>query len=105
MECQTCKGIVQVNNTGICLGCQRGFVGIPQEDTYNATSDEESKKQNLSTIHQSQSLKSLLKEKEKEIENADEVASTASVDACQQTKYGQEVGKRNSKGRKASKKG
>lgn len=34
MECQTCRAIVQTNNVGVCLGCQRGFVGIPQEDTW-----------------------------------------------------------------------
>lgn len=34
MECQTCRSIVQTNNVGVCLGCQRGFIGIPQEDLW-----------------------------------------------------------------------
>lgn len=32
MQCQGCKCIVQINATGVCLGCQKGFIGIPQED-------------------------------------------------------------------------
>lgn len=34
MNCNTCSYLVQVNPTGICLGCQRGFNGIPQEDAW-----------------------------------------------------------------------
>lgn len=34
MECTTCKGVVQINNTGTCLGCQRGFTSEPQEDAW-----------------------------------------------------------------------
>jgi hypothetical protein len=34
MHCNTCSYLVQVNPTGICLGCQRGFNGIPQEDAW-----------------------------------------------------------------------
>ena len=33
MHCTTCKGLVQVNATGTCLGCQKGFAG-PQEDAW-----------------------------------------------------------------------
>lgn len=55
MNCGSCHGLVQANNTGICLGCQRGFVNIPQEDAW--VNSEERKK-----------LK--LKERKEEIENA-----------------------------------
>jgi len=34
MTCTTCKAIVQMNCTGTCLGCQRGFTGTPQEDRW-----------------------------------------------------------------------
>lgn len=33
MTCNTCRRVVQLNATGICLGCQRGFVKEPQEDS------------------------------------------------------------------------
>lgn len=35
MPCTTCKRVVQINNTGICLSCQRGFTHHDQEDIYN----------------------------------------------------------------------
>ena len=34
MTCTTCQTVVQQNDIGVCLGCQRGFVGVPQEDVY-----------------------------------------------------------------------
>lgn len=33
MTCNACKHLVQVNPTGICLGCQQGFIE-PQEDSW-----------------------------------------------------------------------
>ena len=54
MNCGSCSAICQVNNTGICLGCQRGFTNYPQEDAW-VNSDERKK------------LK--LKERKEEIEN------------------------------------
>jgi len=35
MPCTTCRRVVQINCTGICLSCQRGFVATDQEDIYN----------------------------------------------------------------------
>ena len=35
MPCTTCRRVVQINCTGICLSCQRGFVDVDQEDIYN----------------------------------------------------------------------
>lgn len=32
MLCTTCKNMVYPNDTQVCLSCQRGFMGIPQED-------------------------------------------------------------------------
>ena len=34
MTCTTCNRVIQTNNTGICLGCQRGFPNVDQEDIY-----------------------------------------------------------------------
>lgn len=34
MMCTSCRKVAVVNETGICLSCQRGFTGIPQEDSY-----------------------------------------------------------------------
>lgn len=34
MNCNACQRVVQINNTGICLGCQRGFTGQDAEDVY-----------------------------------------------------------------------
>lgn len=34
MNCTTCQRVVQINNTGICLGCQRGFTGMDAEDAW-----------------------------------------------------------------------
>lgn len=41
MACTTCKRVVQSNATGTCLGCQRGFVAEPQEDSYEHYKQEE----------------------------------------------------------------
>lgn len=42
MKCTTCQRIVQVNNTGVCLGCQRGFVNLAQEDAFKIKTSTES---------------------------------------------------------------
>ena len=34
MSCPSCKAVVQLNATGVCLGCQRGFPGVSQEDSW-----------------------------------------------------------------------
>lgn len=34
MVCSTCSRVVQLNNTGLCLSCQRGFTGLDAEDAY-----------------------------------------------------------------------
>ncbi len=32
MTCNTCRCLVQVNCTGICLGCQMGFAGLQKDE-------------------------------------------------------------------------
>ena len=34
MICTCCHAVVQLNATGICLGCQGGFAGPQDEDKY-----------------------------------------------------------------------
>ncbi len=34
MSCTSCHAVVQLNATGICLGCQGGFSGQHEEDKY-----------------------------------------------------------------------
>lgn len=67
MECQSCRGIVQTNNAGLCLGCQRGFIGIPQEDAYKEPEPAKSV-QNEQKLP-AKSVNELL-ERQKEIEDA-----------------------------------
>ena len=44
MHCGSCSGICQVNATGICLSCQRGFINLPQEDSWFHSEDREKAK-------------------------------------------------------------
>ena len=34
MTCNVCRATIEINNTGICLGCQRGIRSVPQEDSW-----------------------------------------------------------------------
>ena len=80
MNCTSCQGLVQVNATGICLGCQRGFVNTAQEDAY------------------------LFHQPKEEIYDANEITSPTKVDACHQTRDGKEVGGTHCEGKTTSKK-
>lgn len=55
MICTSCHACVQVNNTGICLGCQQGFNSDIIEDHYQ--------------FHKLDEIERL-KEREKELEDA-----------------------------------
>jgi hypothetical protein len=55
MTCGSCSGICQINNSGICLSCQRGFVNLPQEDAW---------------VNSKEIEKVKLQERKEEIENA-----------------------------------
>lgn len=59
MTCTTCQRVVQVNNCGICLGCQRGFPNMDAEDVWKPPV----KKAEESEIQK-------LKAREKELEDA-----------------------------------
>lgn len=91
MHCTTCKTLVTVNNTGTCLGCQRGFVKEPQEDSHEYHQRQEEK----ILVEMLEKQEKDLEKIEKELANAYEIASTAQMDACQQTKNGQEMGNGN----------
>jgi predicted Fe-S protein YdhL (DUF1289 family) len=52
MNCNSCQRVVQINNTGICLGCQRGFTGLHAEDVYKPQSLQAEKTDITRTIDQ-----------------------------------------------------
>jgi len=81
MTCNSCRAVVQLNSTGICLGCQGGFAGQQQEDKYIP---EEEKIQKL-------------KAREKELEDAIQKSSSEKVYVQSKTKIGKRVRSRNSK--------
>ena len=70
MHCNTCKLLVQANSIGVCLGCQRGFSGKPQEDAYINRGEEE---------------------------YADEKCSSKTLPTQKQTRDGKKMGKGNTK--------
>lgn len=102
MECQSCKGTVQINNTGLCLGCQRGFIGVPQEDAWKP--EEEYGQNTANSDTKMAELQKRQEEIEKELSNANEKPSSKSLSPRKQAKDGKRVGKGNTK-RKATKKG
>lgn len=83
MQCTTCKAIVQLNNTGICLACQGGFNSTEIKDKYE-----------LNDIDK-------LKEREKELENALQKPSTEKVHVQPTPKASKGVRGSNSKRKKA----
>jgi len=64
MTCNSCRAVVQLNSTGICLGCQGGFAGQQQEDKYIP---EEEKIQKLKA--RERELEDAIKEREKSEDN------------------------------------
>lgn len=82
MECTTCHAIVEVNNTGICLGCQCGFTQVPQSDHFDPPT-----KQNTEKI------------------NAIQKPSPEKVSVRNKPRDRQGVRKSNSQGKKVAKKG
>lgn len=76
MTCCSCSGVCQTNNTGICLGCQRGFVNLPQEDAWENSEEREKVK---------------LQDRKKEVENALQESSAKESALRTQSKAGQGV--------------
>lgn len=87
MLCSTCANLVLLNETSLCLACQRGFLGIPQEDDANAF------------------MLVDLKQKEKILENALQEPETAGLDARERTGDGQALGSGNATPKKIAKDG
>jgi hypothetical protein len=94
MHCTTCRALVHINNAGICLGCQRGFSQIPQEDSPEYQGE-------LAEFEHDQSM---LQKRKEEIEDALQEPETKSVPVRKQSKGSQGVRKRNTKRKKATKK-
>ena len=87
MLCSTCANLVLLNETSLCLACQRGFLGIPQEDDANAF------------------MLADLKQKEKILENAIQKSETKSLSACERACNSEEVGSGNATPKKIAKDG
>ena len=90
MNCGSCGMVVEINNTGICLGCQRGFINLPQEDAWKNSPEKE---------------KLRLEERKKELENAIQKSSSAEVSICNQPKGSPGIRTPHAKRQKATKKG
>lgn len=86
MFCTTCGNSVLRNATGICLSCQRGFIGLPQEDDLAIVQAKE------------------LEERKKEIEDALQKREPAQVPLGDESKSRRRIRKQDTKSEKASKK-
>ena len=84
MLCTTCKNMVLMNDVQVCLSCQRGFIGVPQED--DSTNY---------TIAQ-------LKKREDEINGAIQEREAAGLSVREQPRGGTRVRGAHAKGKKAS---
>jgi len=109
MNCTTCQRVVQANDIGICLGCQRGFVGLDQEDLYIPKPEksveelEDRKKQIEESLESGLAMKPNKKLKEV-LENALQKPKAESLPTHQQAKDGSKVGSGDAKKRKKPKK-
>ena len=87
MLCSTCANLVLLNESSLCLACQRGFLGIPQEDDANAF------------------MLADLKQKEKILENAIQKSEAESLPPCDTSGDSEEVGSGNATPKKIAKDG
>lgn len=70
MTCSTCARVVQINNTGICLGCQRGFTGLDAEDVYKPQDVQVKVMDDISQTNAIDAEIKRLQDRQKEIEDA-----------------------------------
>lgn len=61
MTCNRCRKVVQVNNTGICMGCQLGMAAPLDEESYQEKSDN-------NTHHQRNNCGIITQKEENELE-------------------------------------
>lgn len=76
MTCGSCSGICQINNSGICLSCQRGFVNLPQEDAWVNSKEREKVK---------------LQERKEELENALQESGSEKSSLCKESGTGKGI--------------
>ena len=73
MPCTTCKRVVKINNTGLCLGCQRGFTGLDAEDVWKPSPIETAKATEVNRLETRQKeIEDALKEVSKQESNIGE---------------------------------
>lgn len=71
MTCNRCRKVVQVNNTGICMGCQLGMAGPLEEEAFKPTNEQvsEKKRNNCGIIPQKEEDKlDRLQQRKEELE-------------------------------------
>jgi len=90
MSCGSCSRVCEINNTGICLGCQRGFVNLPQEDSWEKSPHRKKVK---------------LEQRQKELEDAIQESSAKEVSLRKKAGSGQGVRTPHSQRKKVAKKG
>lgn len=95
MTCTTCRAIVQLNATGICLGCQGGFSGPLEEENYKAIKEEVEPKKETGYLPTETKLK--------EEEDAVQKSSSEEVYVQSKTKTSKRVRKGNPKKKKITK--
>ena len=100
MQCTTCKAIVELNATGICLGCQGGFNPFNEEDKYN--SDAKTSQQKDDTKMRQEEV-SKLKDREKELEDAIQKSSSEKVYVQSKAKISKRVRNCNTKRKEITK--
>ncbi len=109
MNCNACKAVVQANSTGICLGCQMGFTGIPQEDAYPVqkaeVKEEVNADENIYETDIPNVQDNCQKNTEEELNtDADEVKSPTKIPLGNKAKTRKRVRRKNTKRKKATKK-
>lgn len=83
MTCSTCARVVQINNTGICLGCQRGFTGLDAEDVYKPQDLQVKVTDDISKTNAVDAEIKRLQDRQKEIEDALEEVSEQKSDIAE----------------------
>ena len=96
MYCTTCHGLVQVNNTGICLGCQMGFDRSIKTDHYKSEKEPEEEFKPIEN-----NIADMVS-RQKELENALQEPSTKEIHVQPKARASKRVRKGNTKRKKAT---
>ena len=65
MTCNVCRATIEINNTGICLGCPRGIRGVQQEDSWEHAQEKKRRQE----IDETNELKKKIAEAEAQLDS------------------------------------